>query len=50
MPRTQLLSGFGSMNMRYKAQERLIIVHTTKTIQILKSEIIEVRNYMQDFA
>lgn len=36
---------FISANMRLKAQKGPFVADTTKTIQILKSETIEIRNY-----
>jgi hypothetical protein len=44
MLRTQLPSGFISADMRPRAQKLPIIAYTTKTIQILKSGTIEIRN------
>jgi len=44
MSRTQLPSGFGSIEMKHKEQEGFIVARSTKTIQTLKSETIEIRN------
>jgi len=44
MLRTRSRSGIGSMNMGHKEQKGFIAGPATKTVSILKSETIEMRN------
>ena len=48
MLRTQPRSGIASMNMGHKEQKRFIAGPAAKTVSILKSETIEMRNDRPD--